>query len=518
MTTFRTGGNFYTEGQLLELYSNDALVVSLSIDEIYSPHNARVSVIGESELFPAYLQNKDPLYVESATDGLYLYDDAADIPFGPFSVTISVDADLGVVVKERLDELAPHFSDEIALASQVACEFKIQEEVSPYPEIEVDVQQPPEWLFEMADRAMRDKERIDVNPRQKYRVEKRFPYPVSRKRKAIPYSRRSGLQSYVIKVYDRHGSYPIVFMGEDLSTGRAIVVKRIDQASQFGSRAGAANIAADPGTIGTYQHFMYEEFEDAPPAHNIVVEVVPVPTSLVQKNPRIKSRLSKKVRADVYGGLSHSERYKKYLKHKRYAIRHGITAMRPKMIVAIDDNETGRTFYMTSDPNVPSAVTGSFCSDIEDASSFYADDTTDLDYLFDNIYSTLGMEFDLGEEDYADEEARARFFVYTMPANTFEYDESSRAYDTPSGIPFEERRIKENPMSAAKRRSLPARDFIFPENRTWPIQDEAHAMRALSFSTWPRNRDVACDVQERVKARYPNVWQRFKGKRFIPCK
>jgi len=74
---------------------------------------------------------------------------------------------------------------------------------------------------------------------------------------------------------------------------------------------------------------------------------------------------------------------------------------------------------------------------------------------------------------------------------------------------------KRNPLSVAQRRQIPAAQFVFPRERTWPIPDESHAMRALVMSNWPRNRSVAVQVQQVIKRRYPYVWRRFKGRRFI---
>ncbi len=65
-------------------------------------------------------------------------------------------------------------------------------------------------------------------------------------------------------------------------------------------------------------------------------------------------------------------------------------------------------------------------------------------------------------------------------------------------------------MSQAVRGDLPASDFVFPDERLFPIQDIDQAMTALTYSTWPKNKKYAKRVREVVFKRYPSLRNKFK--------
>jgi hypothetical protein len=65
-------------------------------------------------------------------------------------------------------------------------------------------------------------------------------------------------------------------------------------------------------------------------------------------------------------------------------------------------------------------------------------------------------------------------------------------------------------MSQAYRQKLPKKDFVFPDQRKWPIQTRKQAMTALTYSTWPQHKSVANKVRKVVFAKYPGLRQSFK--------
>lgn len=56
-----------------------------------------------------------------------------------------------------------------------------------------------------------------------------------------------------------------------------------------------------------------------------------------------------------------------------------------------------------------------------------------------------------------------------------------------------------------ERANLPTKDFVFPKSRTWPIQDIEQAKTALTYASWPKNRDAAKAVRTAVFRRYPKL-------------
>lgn len=48
-------------------------------------------------------------------------------------------------------------------------------------------------------------------------------------------------------------------------------------------------------------------------------------------------------------------------------------------------------------------------------------------------------------------------------------------------------------------------DYVFPETKSWPIGDKAHAKLALVYATWPQNVKVREKVVAAVLAKYPEL-------------
>lgn len=69
-------------------------------------------------------------------------------------------------------------------------------------------------------------------------------------------------------------------------------------------------------------------------------------------------------------------------------------------------------------------------------------------------------------------------------------------------------------MSQAYRKKLPRKDFVFPNDRGWPIQTRKQAMTALTWSTWPQHRKAAKKVREAVFAKYPDLRKKFSGGKY----
>lgn len=57
-------------------------------------------------------------------------------------------------------------------------------------------------------------------------------------------------------------------------------------------------------------------------------------------------------------------------------------------------------------------------------------------------------------------------------------------------------------LTTEDRNSLPASDFVFPAERRYPIQDEAHARDALSRSSGTPDEAA---VKSAVRKRYPGI-------------
>jgi len=60
-------------------------------------------------------------------------------------------------------------------------------------------------------------------------------------------------------------------------------------------------------------------------------------------------------------------------------------------------------------------------------------------------------------------------------------------------------------LSDEQRSKLKDSDFVFPEDRTWPIQSEKQAKVALTWATWPQHKDVKSKVVAAVLKKYPQI-------------
>jgi hypothetical protein len=88
-------------------------------------------------------------------------------------------------------------------------------------------------------------------------------------------------------------------------------------------------------------------------------------------------------------------------------------------------------------------------------------------------------------------------------SETFEFDLSEESTEFISGI-FEYHSINEK-LSQAQRDKLKPKDFVFPEDRAWPIHDEAHAKTALVWATWPQYANNKELIIKSVLKRYPSL-------------
>lgn len=60
-------------------------------------------------------------------------------------------------------------------------------------------------------------------------------------------------------------------------------------------------------------------------------------------------------------------------------------------------------------------------------------------------------------------------------------------------------------LSAEAREKIKSSDFVFPEERSWPIHTEKQAKVALTWATWPQHADKKEDVVKAVLKKYPNL-------------
>ena len=61
-------------------------------------------------------------------------------------------------------------------------------------------------------------------------------------------------------------------------------------------------------------------------------------------------------------------------------------------------------------------------------------------------------------------------------------------------------------LTSKQRNNLPKDDFVFPQQRRYPINDENHARAALRFSA---GKSEEAAVRKAVHARYPGIDQHF---------
>jgi len=278
----RIGFSTFEKHDTFELVDfNGDFVALLRVADILCRKYAVIELVEASNLFPAKLQQDVEsgytLFIDANdVSGLDILSDNTSLTFGPFFLPVSTDQELRDVVRKRAEELSANFYSAVQLGRQLTREFG--DEVNG-------------WVSAVAEGAVEGQKRVRQNPRKKIYAPKKMYRPDKRSdpRRFKPqtqyYGGRSKLQSYIIKVYDINGEFPVGYMGEDLETGHAIIVWRKDQASQFGTRTGAEEMADPHGVIGTYQHFLYERFDTAAIADDIRTEVLKVPTEIVRKNP-----------------------------------------------------------------------------------------------------------------------------------------------------------------------------------------------------------------------------------------
>ena len=58
-------------------------------------------------------------------------------------------------------------------------------------------------------------------------------------------------------------------------------------------------------------------------------------------------------------------------------------------------------------------------------------------------------------------------------------------------------------LSQEAKAKLKPSDFVFPDERKWPIQDEKQAKVALTWATWPQHKEVKKQVVTAVLKKYP---------------
>lgn len=89
-------------------------------------------------------------------------------------------------------------------------------------------------------------------------------------------------------------------------------------------------------------------------------------------------------------------------------------------------------------------------------------------------------------------------------SETFEMDFSEETdSDYIKGI-FEYHSVNEG-LTKAERDKLKNSDFVFPDDRSWPIHDEKHAKTALVWATWPQYKAKKDAIVKAVLKRYPNL-------------
>jgi hypothetical protein len=60
-------------------------------------------------------------------------------------------------------------------------------------------------------------------------------------------------------------------------------------------------------------------------------------------------------------------------------------------------------------------------------------------------------------------------------------------------------------LSAAQRKKLPASAFVYPGDRSYPINDEAHARAALRLGARKGTKGSISKIRAKIKKRYPHL-------------
>ena len=75
---------------------------------------------------------------------------------------------------------------------------------------------------------------------------------------------------------------------------------------------------------------------------------------------------------------------------------------------------------------------------------------------------------------------------------------------------------KSTKISAKQRLKLPLRDFVFPGDRRYPIQDKEHGRLALTYATWSAtSRKDLPKVKAAVFARYPSLIKWWNNSSYV---
>jgi len=75
------------------------------------------------------------------------------------------------------------------------------------------------------------------------------------------------------------------------------------------------------------------------------------------------------------------------------------------------------------------------------------------------------------------------------------------------------RRVSRNRLSARERERIPARDFVFPERRAWPLDTPERAYEAMQALHMGRVRSAGdyLKISNAIQRRYPGVWRQYRG-------
>lgn len=90
-------------------------------------------------------------------------------------------------------------------------------------------------------------------------------------------------------------------------------------------------------------------------------------------------------------------------------------------------------------------------------------------------------------------------------------DDDENAYDDGKNWRRKKGQCPFDEMTSAERKKISDKDFVFPDERTWPIHDKEHAKIALTWASWPKHKDVASKVRSAVYKKYPELKKKDEG-------
>jgi hypothetical protein len=73
-------------------------------------------------------------------------------------------------------------------------------------------------------------------------------------------------------------------------------------------------------------------------------------------------------------------------------------------------------------------------------------------------------------------------------------------------------------LSYEHRKELPKEDFVFPETKSYPIHDEAHARNALARVSQFGSSEEKAKVRAAVHKKYPNIGKKSPYHKMIQKK